>query len=190
MQDLFERPRKSLVSLLFLVFGFTAGHALTVGGAQAASADDSKPSQKNSIYAKIILPMKEAADGEHPLVESWIERKLRKRGETEFRAATPWVRLAEEGEEITQVWNGTVGGKDRECPVVGRVVDRTADGKVKVRVSRLGPLANTIKRDTLRAEVGSRRIAVVAPDSRDSSKAFVLLFVGPPPVKPESPPHP
>jgi hypothetical protein len=52
----------------------------------------------SGVYAKIILPMGETADGAHPPVESWIATKLRKRGEAELRAVTSWVRLAEEGE--------------------------------------------------------------------------------------------
>ena len=84
MKVLIERPMKGFATLLFLVLSLTAGHASTVRGGQESAADDSKPSRTNSIYAKIVLPMKEPADGEQPLVESWIARKLRKRGKTEF----------------------------------------------------------------------------------------------------------
>ena len=42
--------------------------------------------------------------------------------------------LAEIGEEAADVWSASVDGKSWGCPVDGRVVERTEDGKVKVRL--------------------------------------------------------
>ena len=136
----FERPMEGFATLLILVLSLTAGHASTVRGRQESAADDSKPSRTNSIYAKIVLPIKEPAEGEHLLVESWIAEKLWRRGETEFRAVTAWVRLAEEGEEITHVWNAMVDGKGWGCPVAGRVIRRTTGGRVKVSLTGYQPV--------------------------------------------------
>jgi uncharacterized protein (TIGR03067 family) len=113
-------------------------------------------------------------DGKHPSVESWIAKKLRKRGKTEYRAVTHWVRLAEKGEESADIWSASVDGQHWGCPVDGRVVERT-DGKVKVRLDGWAPFPTRVRGTTLPAETGSRRIAVVA-----DGIAYVALFVGPP----------
>jgi len=34
------------------------------------------PTGAGGVYAKIILPMKEAVEGEHPLVESWMVMRM------------------------------------------------------------------------------------------------------------------
>jgi hypothetical protein len=128
--------------------------------------------------------MKEPVEGEHPPVESWIARKLRNRGETELRAVTQWVRLSEEGEKEAHIWSATVDGKGWGCPVGGRVIRRTADGKVKVRLPGWSPVGAEIKGGVLSAETGSRRIAVVDTGGVDQSgRAYVALFVGPPPAE-------
>ena len=128
----------------------------------------------HTVRSNSALTMKEPAEGEQPLVESWIARELRKRGKTEFRAVTAWVRLAEEGEEITHVWNAMVDGKGWGCPVVGRVIKRTTGGRVTVSLTGWAPVLLKVKGTTLSAETGSRRIAVV-----DHGKAYAALFVGP-----------
>ena len=114
----------------------------------------------------------------HPVVESWIAKELRKRGEAELRAVTHWVRLAEEGEEVADIWNATVDGKGWGCPVSGRV-ERTTEGRVRARLSGWSPFGAEIKGNPLPAEMGSRRIAVVDTGRGDeSSSAYVALFVG------------
>jgi len=65
---------------------------------EARSVPGLRASERSAVYAKVLLPVKAPAEGDHPAVESWIARKLRKRGATEFRAVTGWVRLAEKGE--------------------------------------------------------------------------------------------
>ena len=66
-------------------------------------------------------------------------------------------------------------GKGWGCPVDGKVVERTADGRVEVELSGWSPVEAEVKGQILPDEIGSRRIAVV-----DSGVAYVALFVGPP----------
>lgn len=173
--------------LLVCALAVTAGYAGSSAASQLVRADDPKPCESCGIYAKIVLPVKATAEGTHPVVESWIAKKLRQRGHTELRAVTDWIRLAEKEEEITRVWNATVDGRRWGCPVTGRVVERTSDGKVKVELSGWSPVVAKIKGQQLTAETGSRRIAVVDTGAADDSgKAYVALFVGPPPTKARS----
>lgn len=148
--------------------------------AQVSLANDHPSSEKGSVYAKIILPAKPLREGSHPMVESWIAKKLLKRGKSDVRAVTHWVRLAEKGEEATSVWNAVVDGTGWGCPVVGRVVERTKNGKVKVELLGWSPGGAEIKGQTLAAEVGRRKIAVVdTGQGDDSGIAYIALFVGP-----------
>ena len=144
-----------------------------------------KTGRSSSIYVKIILPVagpaKEAPVKEaQPVVESWIAKELRKRGETKLRAVTRWIRLAEDGEKITHVWNATVDGKGWGCPVAGRVAKRTADGKVQVSLVGWSPVGADIKGDTLPAEIGSRQIAIVDAGRIDQTpSAYFAILVAP-----------
>ena len=117
--------------------------------------------------------------------ESWIAAKLEKRGKSELRAVTEWVRLAEEGEDIAQLWDATLDGKGWGCPVAGRVVERTNDGRVKVSLIGWAPGLLKVRGSPFRDETGSRKIAVV-----DRDKAYVALLVGPRLVKSELPRDP
>ncbi len=154
--------------------------AVQFKGEKNEAANSRKPSHRTYVYAKIILPIKPPAKGEHPAVESWIAKKLRRRGETEFRAVTNWVRLAEGDERDSDIWAATVDGKNWGCPVSGRVSERTADGKVKVELSGWSPVAVAkIKGGTLAAETGSRTIATVDTGIDQDGRAFVALVVGP-----------
>ena len=128
-----------------------------------------------TVYAKVLLPVQFEGNGSYPVVESWIAKNLRRRGTTELRAVTHWVRLAEKGEQTIPVWNATVDGKGWGCPVDGKVVERTSDGRVKVELSGWSPVGAEVKGQILPDEIGSRRIAVV-----DSGVAYVALLVGPP----------
>jgi hypothetical protein len=176
-----------LIHVMAVITGSAASLAVT----QFACADDAKPSATRPVYAKIILPMRAPAEGTQPVVESWIARNLEKRGHTELRAVTDWVRLAEPGEEIAHVWNATLDGKTWGCPVVGRVLERTADGRVKVLLHGWSPVVPEIRGQNLPDEIGSRRIGVVDTGSGDDSgRAWIALFVGPPPTGPRSPEKP
>jgi len=148
-------------------------------GEEKEAANSPKLSQHTYVYAKIILPMRSPAKREYE-VESWIAKKLRKRGETELRAVTDWVRLSEGGENSASVWNATVDGKAWGCPVSGSVAKNTDDGKLKVELTGWAPFAPKIKGDTLSAEAGSRGIAAVDTGAGDQDgRAFVALVVGP-----------
>ncbi len=158
----------------------TTGLVLFVITAQLSLANDQPSFERVKVYAKIILPVESLREGSHPIVESWIARKLLKRGKSDVRAVTHWIRLAEKGEKTTRVWDAIVDGKGWGCPVVGRVVERTRDGKIKVDLSGWSPGAPEIKGQTLAGEIGSRRIAVVDTGEGDESGiAYVALFVGP-----------
>ena len=162
----------------FLCAGIVA--LIPFGPTQLLFANDQPSSANCAVYAKIILPVEPSRDKSHPILESWIAKKLHKRGKPSLRAVTPWVRLAEKGEKVTRVWNATVDGKGWGCPVVGRIVERTTDGRVKVELSGWSPGAAEIKGQTLAAEIGSRKIAVVdTGEGDDSGIAYVALFVGP-----------
>lgn len=156
-----------------------AGHASSVVSIRLARADDAEPEEKYGVYAKIVLPMKLPAAGTCPVVESWIAKKLRKRGNTELRAVTDWIRLTEQRE--ASVWDATVDGKTWGCPVLGRVMERTKDGQVKVRLTGWSPAALDIEEWTVPDEMGSRRIIEIETGAADGSgRAYVALFVGPP----------
>ncbi len=168
MKPIFAFLSAGVVALVLLVPG------------QLSLANDQPSSATYAVYAKIILPLKPPRDGSHPIVESWISKNLRKRGKSKLRAVTQWVRLAEKGEKTTQVWKATIDGKGWGCPVYGTIVERTKDGQVKVELSGWSPGGAEIKGQTLAAEIGSRRIAVVdTGEGDDSGIAYIALFVGP-----------
>ena len=147
---------------------------------QLSLAKDQPLPESGTVYAKIVLPVESAREETHLITESWIAKKLRKRGKSDLRAVTHWVRLAEKGEKSTQIWNATVDGKGWGCPVVGRIVDRTKHGKVKVELLGWSPGGAEVKGQTLAAEIGRRKIAIVDTGEGDESGiAYVALFVGP-----------
>jgi hypothetical protein len=147
----------------------------------------------SAVYAKIVLPIghpywsqdeggsTKSLEGSRPAVESWIANKAFRLGKTKVRAATQWIRLAEKGEEHVALWAGW------GCPVEGRVVERTADGKIKVELSGWAPVLPKIKGRVLSSEVGSRRVAVVDVGVDDGPYAYVGLVVGPPVPNTSSP---
>ena len=144
------------------------------------ASNSGRPSHRTYVYAKIFLPMKVPDKAKHPVVESWIAKKLRKRGKTELRAVTDWVRLGEGGEHSASIWNATVDGKGWGCPVAGSVAERTADGKVKVELSGWSPFGAKIEGNSLSGESGSRGIATVDIGSNDQDgRAFVAFVIGP-----------
>lgn len=170
MPTVLNQAPKRLYNSIAMFVMLSLGQAPLTWGEQPIPVGNST----QSVYAKILLPMKTPVDGNRPLVESWILRKIHKRVNTEYRAVTHWVRLADIGEEAADVWSGSVDGKSWGCPVDGRVVERTEDGKVKVRLDGWAPFPTRVKGTTLPAETGSRKIAVVA-----DGRAYVALLVGP-----------
>ncbi len=144
------------------------------------SSDEFRPRRHTYVYAKIVLPMKEPVDAASFLIESWIAKSLRNRGETQLRAVTDWVRLAEDEENSALMWMATVDGKYWGCPVYGRVAKRTTADMVKVDLTGWSPVGAEITGDTLPNESGSRRIAAVDTGTGDQDgRAFVALLVGP-----------
>jgi hypothetical protein len=166
-------------SYLASISALIAAHIIFVSPAQVSFADDSPTSQRCAVYAKIILPRKAPAEGKHSPVESWVARKLHRRGNTDLRAVTPWVRIAANAEEAADVWDATLDGKLCGCPVVGHVSKPMADGKVKVHLNGWSPVGAEVKGNTLLAEAGSRRICVVDTGRVDGVKYYVAIFVGP-----------
>ena len=170
MKPILTFPSARITALVFFVIA-----------AQLSLANDQPSSERGTVYAKIILPVESRREGSHLIVESWIAKKLLKRGKSDVRAVTHWVRLAEKGEKNTHVWNAIVDGKGWGCPVVGSVVEHNKDGKIKVELSGWSPGVPEIKGQTLAAEIGRRKIAVVDTGEGDESGiAYIALFVGPP----------
>ena len=82
MPAAFNQAPKRLHNLMTLLVILSLGQTPVARGEQAIPLG--KPTQ--SVYAKIVLPMNTPADGKQPLVESWVARKLRKRGKTEYHS--------------------------------------------------------------------------------------------------------
>ena len=139
-------------------------------------------SQTSAVYAKVILPVKALPDGNQPVVESWISRKLRKHGATDFRAVTGWVRLPDSGDS-TNIWEATLDGELSGCRVDGQVEERTADGKVHVTLSGWSPFGANVRGNSLPDEIGSRGVAIVDPGRADEVKSYVALMIAPAPNK-------
>lgn len=123
-------------SALLFLFAVSA-----LASQEEASPAAARPliSDEGAGYAKVILPVKAPAGSDHPAVESWIARKLRKQGATVFTAATGWVRLPEKGEDITAIWDAILNGAPHGCPVYGQVGERTDDDRVSVTLSGWAP---------------------------------------------------
>lgn len=174
-------------------FAAIASLILVVIPAQMSRENNERSPEPLCVYAKIILPVESVGDESHPIVESWIAKKLNKREESDLRAVTEWIRLENDEDTTTPVWNATVDGKAWGCPVDGRVAELTDDGKLNLEFSGWSPIGAEIKGQTLRAEIGSRRIAVVNTGRVDqegradqSGLAYIALFVGPAPPEPTS----
>jgi hypothetical protein len=163
----------SYALMLFLVVSPVASQE------EARSVPELRSSESSAVYAKVILPVKAPAGGDHPSVESWIAQKLRKLGATEFRAVSGWVRLADRSEDRTDIWDATLDGEHYGCPVDGQVSERTADGRVHVTFRGWAPGAPRIKGNSLLAEIGSRTIAVVDTGRVDGVKSYVALMIAP-----------
>lgn len=167
------KPISTLCSLLVsaLVL-FVSGHRVL--------ADDQSSSTDVAVYAKVVLPAKPRHGGAHPVVESWIAKKLHKLGKSDLRAVTGWVRLAEKDEKHTEVWTANLEGNLWGCPVNGKIVEQTEGGKVRVELLGWSPAGAEVEGQTLASEVGSRGIAKVdTGQGDDSGIAYVALFVGP-----------
>ncbi len=169
------RRRSTLAAFLVTLAAIGLCSTQRVTAEQESPTESAKPKRTFAVYAKIILPKKTPAEGKHPVVESWIAKKLKKKGKTELRAVTDWIRLPGEGERARQVWSATYDGKRWGCPVVGscHLGKGKKAGKLVADMGGWTPVFPEIKGATLNAEVGDRRIAVV-----EDGIAYVALYVG------------
>lgn len=152
---------------------------LTVSG-HCVIADDQLAFANIAVYVKVVLPVKPLPGESHPVVESWIAKRLKKFGKSDFRAVTHWVCLAGKDEQHTKVWAAMVDGNLWGCPVNGKFVEQTEDGKLKVDFVGWSPAGAEIKGQLLACEVGSRGIARVDTGvGDDSGLAYVAMLVGP-----------
>ncbi|MGB1930515.1 MAG: hypothetical protein ACPHO8_14490 [Mariniblastus sp.] len=146
---------------------------------QPAFVKDQISPPANAVYAKIILPIKAGKNQSFPKIESWILKNLNKRGKTNCRAVTDWIRLPEKGDDTIEAWDAFVDNKTWGCPVSYRAVDRSGNGKIKVELHGFAPASPDIKGQTIDSEIGYRGIAVVDIGSANNSTAYIALFVGP-----------
>lgn len=154
--------------------------------AQKPTAKKGALPKSNQVYVKIILPIDSAIrDKDQPIVESWIEEQLKKRGQSKFSAATGWVPLTEKG-KFADVWDGD--GANGVCPVEGTISER-ADGRVKVILAgNIGWKRITV---SLMDEPGSREIEVSDYVDLETEQripyGYVAVLIGPPSEKPAAP---
>jgi hypothetical protein len=153
--------------------------------AQKATPNKGELTILNQVYVKIILPTDPATrEKGGPVVESWIAQQLKKRGQSNFTAATAWVPLVVKIFEATDVWDGRLDEKTWGCPV-GGVVER-ADGRIKVLLSGWSPGGARVT-VSLTDEPGSREIAAVEGVKTEEGLPYVAVLIGPPPEKPAAP---
>ena len=164
------------------IFNFLTACILTTSffiSPQPAVEKDQVSPPANAVYAKIILPIEAGNNQSFPKVESWISKNLNKRGKTNCRAVTDWIRLPEKGDDVIEAWDALVDNKTWGCPVSYRAVDRSGNGKIKVELHGFAPASPDIKGQTIDSEIGYRGIAVVDTGSADNSIAYIALLVGP-----------
>lgn len=161
----------------------TIAVALTVGSyavnAQTPSANKGTLPDYNQVYVKLILPTGPVkGKTNRPVVESWIAEQLKKRGQSNFTAATEWVPLDATGEEPTAVWDGRLDNEDWGWPVGGGVAKR-ADGRVEVFLDGWAPVYAGVT-ISLTDEPGSREIRAVERAKKDQGMPYVAVLIGPP----------
>jgi len=142
--------------------------------------------KSNQVYVKIVWPADPATKDKGPVVESWIAEQLKKRGQTKFTAATPWVPLTDKeeyrGKRFTRVLDGCPDGG---CPVAGQIAER-ADGRIKIRLDGWSPAYCEVT-VALTDEPGSREIAAVEQRKTEQGLPYVAVLIGPPPENTAAP---
>jgi len=183
------RIRRFVMTRLFLAL-IAVLSALAVvphaGETQKPSPKKDALQKPNQVYVKIILPIDPAThDKDRPVVESWIAEQLKKRGHSKFTAATAWVSLSLERLGSTEVWDGRLDDKLRDCHVSGNIYQRV-DGRIKVFLSGPGSAKVIV---SLKDEPGSREITVVpeAETEQGVPYGYVAVLIGPPPEKTAAP---
>ena len=112
------------------------------------------------VYVQVIALEPPAKDN----VEPWIAKELTARGEKQFRAATPWIRLTD---EFTGLDTGL------GCPGGGQIVARKSGGDVIVEITGFTPEGRRVKL-TVPGKPGASAIGVVDPGHN-----YVALRTGP-----------
>jgi hypothetical protein len=145
--------------------------------AQTPSANQSTPPRSNQVYVKIILPVDPADHKpDRPVVESWIAKEIRKRGQSKFAAATDWVPLGPRGFG-GYVWDGIHDDERWVCSVNGFIKERSK-GRAEVVLHGWGP-ATFAESVSIVDEPGSREIQAVERLETDDGTPYVALLISP-----------
>jgi len=150
----------------------------------AANAQETMPKQvappeSNQVYVKIILPTDPPDGDKDRVVESWVAKGLKKRGQAKFSATTKWVSLDRGEFESTWVWDGN---PIHACPVDAQITEG-ADDHIKVLLRGWHPGGTDII-VSLTDEPGSRAIAAVEELKTEHGMPYVVVLIGPPPEIP------
>lgn len=148
--------------------------------------NESETKAKSFVYAKVAFPAKSPywrerskglnsqEDGSvNRVVESWFAKAALKQHKCDVRAATSWMRISEGSEPPAELFAGW------GCPVTGRIVDRTQDGRIEIALSGWTPGLPEIRDHVISADIGARGLAVVYVDELEQPLAFVGLIVTP-----------
>ena len=143
----------------------------------------STPASANAgpIYVKIIWPVDTATPeigADRPVIESWITKGLEYQHKGNFRAVTGWVPLVVEPFEVTDLWDGKLGGMQLVCEAAADMIERK-DGLIKMSFLGLTPgVAPSIV--TLQDEPGSREVVPVTQAKTKHGTPHVAIFIGVP----------
>lgn len=152
------------------------------GKAQEPTPQKTAQPQFNQVYVKIIMPGDLAIrDVDRPVVESWIAKDLKKRGQDKFTAVTGWVPLDLSPFEATDVWRGGKLDDVLYCSVGADIPDRAA-GRIKVLLIGWSP-GGAQATASMTDEPGSRAIAAVEQIKTEQGMPYVAFLIGPPAEK-------
>lgn len=160
-----------------ILLSIVSSFALVSCTANAQELTPTKPVQAeaNQVYVKIIMPIARKDDWQKQfVVESWIAKDLRKRGQAAFSAVTGWVPLDLSPLDATSVWDGA--GDRSYCPVQADIYERN-DGRIKLQFAGWYP-GGAIRNASLADEPGSRTIVAVEQAKSKAGMPFVAVFVG------------
>ena len=174
-----------------LVFNMVAAIAAELP-AQAHTPESTARQRFNQVFVKVIVPVtSHTPKQDGPVVESWVAKKLKQLGETEYFAVTDWVPVCDgllEDDAIDNfVWDGRLDGMGHDCPVGGDIPERK-NGRLLVHVGGWGGGGANI---TLPDEPGSRAVGPVRLLLGKEGKRikieeglpYVAVIIGPPPQK-------
>ncbi len=154
--------------------------------AQEPTVKQSAQPRSNQVFVKIIMPTDPVArDQDRLVVESWIVKDLKKRGQTKFTAVTGWVSLGLSALEATDVWDGGKLGDTHYCPV-GADIPGRSKGRIEVLLGGWGPGGAEVT-VSLTDEPGSRAIAAVKQLQTEKGMPYVAILIVPPPVNAAAP---